>query len=162
MKWHARWWSLLLMVIHAMLMRCSMTFVYNGLWYIQKRKIFKCYSSENLIALNSLHEAVHTWYSFHSWVDWNNADKVSCSRTQHTDAWFEPSTYVSRNRHSNHMTNMLKYGRQLWLVPVIRNSDFWCSVICSSLCWFVLVCEGLNLDTAMDVWQAAGNHWWTD
>ena len=28
--------------------------------------IFKCYSSEMLIALNILHEVVPTWYSFHS------------------------------------------------------------------------------------------------
>ena len=39
----------------------------------QKRKkeevIFKCYSSEKLLALNTLHEVVPTWYSFHSWVD---------------------------------------------------------------------------------------------
>ena len=48
--------------------------------------IFKCYSSEKLIALNTLHEVVPTWYSFHSWVDWSNADKVSCSRRKHIDA----------------------------------------------------------------------------
>ena len=46
--------------------------------------IFKCYSSEELITLNILHEVVPTWYSFHSWVDWSNADKVS--RKQHTVA----------------------------------------------------------------------------
>ena len=48
--------------------------------------IFKCYSSEKLITLNILHEVVPTCYSFHSWVDWSNADKVSCSRKQHTVA----------------------------------------------------------------------------
>ena len=48
--------------------------------------IFKCYSSEELITLNTLHEVVPTWYSFHSWVDWSNADKVSCSRRKHIDA----------------------------------------------------------------------------
>ena len=48
--------------------------------------IFKCYSSEKLITLNTLHEVVPTWYSFHSWVDWSNADKVSCSRIKHIDA----------------------------------------------------------------------------
>ena len=47
---------------------------------------FKCYSSEELITLNTLHEVVPTWYSFHSWVDWSNADKVSCSRRKHIDA----------------------------------------------------------------------------
>ena len=35
---------------------------------------FKCYSSKELITLNTLHEVVPTWYSFHSWVDWSNAD----------------------------------------------------------------------------------------
>ena len=34
-------------------------------WNI-KSVIFKCYSYEELIALNSLHEVVPTWYSFHS------------------------------------------------------------------------------------------------
>ena len=48
--------------------------------------IFKCYSSEELITLNTLLEVVPTWYSFHSWVDWSNADKVSCSRRKHIDA----------------------------------------------------------------------------
>ena len=48
--------------------------------------IFMCYSSEKLITLNTLHEVVPTWYSFHSWVDWSNADKVSCSRRKHIDA----------------------------------------------------------------------------
>ena len=47
---------------------------------------FKCYSTEELITLNTLHEVVPTWYSFHSWVDWSNADKVSCSRRKHIDA----------------------------------------------------------------------------
>ena len=48
--------------------------------------IFKCYSSEKLIILNTLHEVVPTWYSFYIWVDWSNADKVSCSRRKHIDA----------------------------------------------------------------------------
>ena len=33
---------------------------------MKKGVIFKCYSSEKLIALNTLHEVVPTWYSFHS------------------------------------------------------------------------------------------------
>ena len=66
----------------------------------KKCMIFKCYSSEELIALNTLHEVVPTWYSYHSWVDWGNADNVHCSRTQHTDAGFEPSTTVSISHHS--------------------------------------------------------------
>ena len=49
-----------------------------------KSVIFKCYSSEKLITLNILHEAVPTRYSFHSWVDWSNADKESCSSKQNT------------------------------------------------------------------------------
>ena len=32
----------------------------------KKSVIPKCYSSEKLIALNTLHEVVPTWYSFHS------------------------------------------------------------------------------------------------
>ena len=32
----------------------------------KKCVIFKCYSSEKLIALNTLHGVVSTWYSFHS------------------------------------------------------------------------------------------------
>ena len=47
--------------------------------------ILKCYSSEKLIALSTLHEVVITWYSFYSRVDRSNADNVSCSRTQHTE-----------------------------------------------------------------------------
>ena len=57
---------------------------------------FKCYSSEELITLNTLHEVVPTWYSFHSWVDWSNADKVSCSRRKHIDAGIEPATFESK------------------------------------------------------------------
>ena len=33
---------------------------------MNKCVIFKCYSSEELITLNTLHEVVPTWYSFHS------------------------------------------------------------------------------------------------
>ena len=53
---------------------------------IWKCVIFKCYSSEQLITLNTLHEVVPTWYSFHSSVDLSNADKVSYSRRKHIDA----------------------------------------------------------------------------
>ena len=38
----------------------------NMLQLNEKSVIFKCYSSEKLIALNTLHEVVSTWYSFHS------------------------------------------------------------------------------------------------
>ena len=34
--------------------------------YIKKGLIFRCYSSVKLIALNTLHEVVPTWYSFYS------------------------------------------------------------------------------------------------
>ena len=69
--------------------------------------IFKCYSSEKLIRLNILHEAVPSWYSFHSWVDWSNADKVPCSRKQHTAAGVRTVYLCIQNRHSNQPTNML-------------------------------------------------------
>ena len=64
--------------------------------------IFMCYSSEKLITLNTLHEVVPTWYSFHSWVDWSNADKVSCSRKKHTDAGVRTVYLCIKNRHANH------------------------------------------------------------
>ena len=67
--------------------------------------IFKCYSSEELITLNTLHEVVPTWYSFHSWVDWSNADKVSCSRRKHIDAEVRTRDLCIQNRHSNHYAN---------------------------------------------------------
>ena len=67
--------------------------------------IFKCYSTEELITLNTLHEVVPTWYSFHSWVDWSNADKVSCSRRKHIDAEVRTRNLCIQNRHSNHNTN---------------------------------------------------------
>ena len=70
--------------------------------------IFKCYSSEKLITLNILHEVVPTWYSFHSWVDWSNADKVSCSRKQHTAAGVRTVYLCIQNRHSSQPTNMLQ------------------------------------------------------
>ena len=66
---------------------------------------FMCYSSEELITLNTLHEVVPTWYSFHSWVDWSNADKVSCSRRKHIDAGDWIVNLCIQNRHSNHYTN---------------------------------------------------------
>ena len=69
--------------------------------------IFKCYSSEEVITLNILHEVVPTWYSFHSWVDWSNADKLSCSRKQHTAAGVQTVYLCIQNRHSCHPTNML-------------------------------------------------------
>ena len=68
--------------------------------------IFKCYSSEKL---NILHEVVPTWYSFYSWVDWSNADKVSCSRKQHTAAGVRTVYHCIQNRHSSQPTNMLCY-----------------------------------------------------
>ena len=81
----------------------------SHIWKKNKKKwkcvIFKCYSSEELITLNTLHEVVPTWYSFHSWVDWSNADKVSCSRRKHIDAEVRTRDLCIQNRHSNHYTN---------------------------------------------------------
>ena len=75
-------------------------------WKIKKWKCvnFKCYSSEELITLNTLHEVVPTWYSFHSWVDWSNADKVSSSRRKHFDAGDWTVNVCIQGRHSNHYT----------------------------------------------------------
>ena len=75
--------------------------------------IFKCYSSENLITLNILHEVVPTRYSFHSWVDWSNADKVSCSRRRHTAAGVRTVYLCIQNRHSSQPTNMQHVTRGL-------------------------------------------------
>ena len=38
----------------------------NKIAFSLKKRDFKCYFSEKLIALNTLHEVVPTWYSFHS------------------------------------------------------------------------------------------------
>ena len=79
-------------------------------WRLQYEKlkcvIFKCYSSVKLITLNIFHEVVLTWYSFHRWVDWSNANKIYCSRKQHTAAGV-PTVYLCiQNRHSSQPTNM--------------------------------------------------------
>ena len=66
--------------------------------------------AEKRIALNTLHEVVPTWYSFHSWVDWSNANKVTWRNILMPG--FEQLTYVSRNRHSSHMTNVLQ--QEIW------------------------------------------------
>ena len=75
--------------------------------------IFMSYFSEKLITLNILHEVVPTWYSFHSWVDWSNADKVSCSRKQHTAAGVRTVYLCIQNRHSCQPTNMLEHLHQI-------------------------------------------------
>ena len=76
---------------------CIWTYVHVCIWKKKWKCVnFKCYSSEELITLNTLHEVVPTWYSFHSWVDWSNADKVSCSRRKHIDAGIEPATFESK------------------------------------------------------------------
>ena len=87
-----------------------MNFVYSTS-YEKKWKCvnFKCYSSEELITLNTLHEVVPTWYSFLSWVDWSNADKVSCSRRKHFDAGVWTVNVCIQGRHSNHYTNCSKF-----------------------------------------------------
>ena len=79
-----------------------------------KSVIFKWYSSEKLIALNTHHEVVPTWYSFHSTVDWRMQIKCLPQGYDILIPDFEPSTSVSRNGHSNHMTNML---------PLVTNSS---------------------------------------
>ena len=81
---------------------CCDQILYEKKW---KCVNFKCYSSEELITLNTLHKVVPTWYSFHSWVDWSNADKVSCSRRKHIDAEDWTVNLCIQNRHSNHYTN---------------------------------------------------------
>ena len=73
--------------------------------------IFKSYSSEELITLNTLHEVIPTWYSFHSWVDWNNADKVSCSRRKHIDDEVRTRDLCIQNRHSNHYTKKVRHPK---------------------------------------------------
>ena len=84
--------------------------------------IFKCYSSEELITLNTLHEVVPTWYSFHSWVDWSNADKVSCSRRKHIDAEVRTRDLCIPNLHSNHNANCSQ------LIIIIMARDFHASL----------------------------------
>ena len=85
--------------------------VFNKLCLVEIWKCvnFKCYSSEELITLNTLHEVVPTWYSFHSWVDWSNADKVSCSRRKHIDAEDWTINICIQGRHSNHYANCSQY-----------------------------------------------------
>ena len=69
--------------------------------------IFECYSSEKLITLNILHEVVPTWYSFTT--DSTEAMRIKCLAQGNNILLprFEPSTSVSRNRHSSQSTNLL-------------------------------------------------------
>ena len=65
--------------------------------------IFKCYSSEKPIALNTLHDDVPTWYSFFT-AESTEAMQIKCLAHGHNIlmSGFEQSTSVTRNRHSNH------------------------------------------------------------
>ena len=72
-----------------------------------KSVIFKCYSSENLIALNTL--ARLSPPGEHFTAESTEAMRIKCLAQGHNILMpgFVPSTSVSRNRHSDHMTNML-------------------------------------------------------
>ena len=78
----------------------------EGLHFVIEKKeevIFKCYSSEKLKALNTLHEVVHTWYSFFT-AESTEAMQIKCLAQGHNIlmSGFKLSTSVTRNRHSNH------------------------------------------------------------
>ena len=66
-----------------------------------------------MLFLRKAHNTEHpsrgwtTWCSFHSWVDWSNVDKVSCSRKQHTATGVRTVYLCIQNRHSSQPTNML-------------------------------------------------------
>ena len=70
--------------------------------------IFQCYSSEKLIALNNLHEVVPP--GTHFTAESTEAMRIKCLAQKRSILipGFQPSTSVSRNQHTNHMTNMLK------------------------------------------------------
>ena len=91
--------------------------------------IFKCYSSEELITLNTLHEVVPTWYSFHSWVDGSNADKVSCSRRKHIDAEVRTRDICIKNPHSSHYANCSIWEHNNCLEHMI-SSQYWTFDLC--------------------------------
>ena len=101
--------------------------------------IFKCYSSEDLITLNTLHEVVPTWYSFHSWVDWRNADKVTCSRIKHIDAEVRTRDLCIQNRHSNHYANCSQLFNCWCNLAVVFNcvnlSISNGTILCSYIAW---------------------------
>ena len=72
-----------------------------------KSVIFKCYSSEKLIALTPF-----TWLSppgTHFTAESTEATQIKCLAQGRKIMMlvFEPSASVSRNLHSNHMTNVL-------------------------------------------------------
>ena len=74
----------------------------------EKSVIFKCYSSEKLIALNTHHEVVPSGTHFTG--ESTEEMRIKCLAQGHNTLipGFEPSTSVSRNRQSNHTTNMLQ------------------------------------------------------
>ena len=65
--------------------------------------IFKCYSSEELITLNTLHEVVPTWYTEAMRI------KSLAQGENILMLGFEPSTFCIQNRHSNHYTNCSQF-----------------------------------------------------
>ena len=72
------------------------------------KRDFQCYSSEKIIAQNTL-----TRFSpagTHFTADSTEATRIMCLAQGHNILLpgFEPSTSVSRSRHSNYMTNMLQ------------------------------------------------------
>ena len=71
---------------------------------------FQCsvYSSEKLIALNYIHGVVPS--DTHFTAKSTEAMRIKCLAQGHKMQMpgFEPSTSASRNRYSNHMTNMLQ------------------------------------------------------
>ena len=70
--------------------------------------IFKCYSSKQLIAMDTLHKVVIS-PGTHFTTESTEAMRIKCLAQGRNILMpgFEPSTSVSRNQHSNHMTNML-------------------------------------------------------
>ena len=77
---------------------------------LERRKecvIFMSYSSENLMALNTLQEVIQSGSYFTAKS--TEAKRINCLAHGHRILMpgFEPSTSVPRNRHSRHIANML-------------------------------------------------------
>ena len=73
---------------------------------IKKWVISKCYSSENLITLNTIQKVNPP--GTHFTAESTEAMQIKCLAQGNNILMlgFEPSTSASRNRHSNHMTNI--------------------------------------------------------
>ena len=74
-----------------------------------KSMISKCYSSKKLIALNTIHEVDPS--GTHFTAESTDAMQIKCLAQGHNIliSGFVQSTSVTRNRYSNHYTNMLYY-----------------------------------------------------